>query len=106
LYHIQKWFEGQASYSVPGPTVTFGFIIATLFGAAFHLIFGGDARRLAVFLLSGWAGFALGHIIGVNFGISVLSIGSLRFLAACVGALAALLIARAMTVRQVDRRAS
>jgi hypothetical protein len=39
------------------PTAVFGFIVATLFGAGFHLAFGGDMRRLALLLLAGWLGF-------------------------------------------------
>ncbi|NOG49440.1 MAG: hypothetical protein HND48_08340 [Chloroflexi bacterium] len=37
---------------MPGPGLVFAFALATLYGALFHFIFGGDARRLAVFLLA------------------------------------------------------
>ena len=33
---------------MPGPSIVFSFILATLYGAAFHLVSGGDARRLAL----------------------------------------------------------
>ncbi|MDQ7035170.1 MAG: hypothetical protein Q9P01_10145 [Anaerolineae bacterium] len=61
-----------------GPTFVFAFVIATMMGALFHLIVGGNARRLALFLLAGWIGFALGHIGGGTLGISFLPIGQLR----------------------------
>ena len=48
---------------LPGPTATFGFILATLYGAGFHFVVGGDVRRLALFLLSAWVGFGLGQLL-------------------------------------------
>lgn len=89
---------------MPGPTVTFAFIIATLLGASFHLIVGGDARRLALFLLVGWVGFSLGHLIGIIFEIDLMNIGSLRIVSACAGAIVALLVARFLTSKRATRR--
>lgn len=89
---------------MPGPTLIFGFIVATLFGAAFHLIFGGDARRLALFLLGGWVGFGLGHVAGVLFGIDVLNIGTLRIVTASVGAVLVLTMILILTTRRPRKR--
>ena len=89
---------------MPSPSVTFGFILATLYGAAFHLIFGGDARRLALFLLAGWLGFTLGHIFGVIFAINVFSIGPLHIFSATLGAWLALAAARFLTVTRPVQR--
>jgi hypothetical protein len=94
---------------LPGPTATFGFILATLFGAMFHLIVGGDARRLALFLLSGWVGFGLGHLLGVIFQVNILNIGTLRLLSAATGAIVALIAAHILTSNRAEksrRRAS
>jgi len=66
------------------PILTFGFILATLFGAGFHLLFGGGARRLALFLVVSWLGFALGHIIGILFDVNLFNIGSIRFFSAAI----------------------
>jgi uncharacterized membrane protein YeaQ/YmgE (transglycosylase-associated protein family) len=82
---------------MPGPSIAFGFVLATLYGSVFHLISGGDARRLALFLLAGWVGFALGHITGDLLNVEVLDIGSLNMLNATLGALIALLLARFFT---------
>ncbi len=82
---------------MPSPYIIFGFILATLYGAAFHLMLGGDARRLALFLLAGWLGFTLGHIFGVLFDINVINIGSLKMFSATLGAWLALLAARFLT---------
>ena len=89
---------------MPGPITTFGFILATLFGALFHLIMGGDARRLALFLLAGWVGFGLGHLLGAVFGINVLNIGTLRIFTASVGAIVALLAAHILTSNRTRRQ--
>ncbi len=78
---------------MPDPIITFGFIVSTLFGAAFHLLVGGDARRLALFLLAGWLGFALGHVLGVSLDVEVLMVGELRMLTASIGAVFALFAA-------------
>jgi uncharacterized membrane protein YeaQ/YmgE (transglycosylase-associated protein family) len=91
---------------MPSPSITFGFIIATLLGACFHLVFGGDARRLAFFLLAGWLGFALGHVLGILFEIDVFKVGSLHMLSAVVGAVIALLVARIMTSNRTRRRSA
>lgn len=89
---------------MPGPTATFGFILATLIGAVFHLIVGGDARRLALFLIAGWIGFAVGHAVGVAFHINVLNIGVLRIFTASLGALIALLATSLLTSNAAHRR--
>jgi len=90
---------------MPGPSLVFSFILATLYGAAFHLVSGGDARRLALFLLAAWMGFALGHGFGEFVGISVMDIGPLHMLPATVGAWLALVVARLLT-RQPSQRVS
>jgi hypothetical protein len=64
--------------------------LATILGAAFHFIFGGDIRRLASFLVAGWIGFAIGHYAGIVLRIEFLNIGALHALSAAIGALIAL----------------
>lgn len=82
---------------MPEPIITFAFILATLLGALFHLIVGGDARRLAIFLFAGWAGFLLGHVLGISLGIDWLMIGELRMFSATIGALFTLFVAYIFT---------
>jgi len=89
---------------LPGPTLTFGFILATLYGAMFHFMLGGDMRRLALYLLASWIGFALGQVIGGTLGISLLSIGSLYILPATLGAVIALVMAYFLTARRTTNR--
>jgi hypothetical protein len=82
---------------LPGPTATFGFILATLYGASFHFVVGGDVRRLALFLLSAWVGFTLGQLLGVMFMIDIFNIGTLRIVTATLGTLIALVAAHILT---------
>lgn len=82
---------------MPGPSITFAFMLSTLLGAIFHLIAGGDARRLALFLLAGWVGFGLGQFVGITLGISAFNIGGLRIVAAVLGAIIALFATHFLT---------
>lgn len=82
---------------MPSPSIVFSFILATLYGAAFHVVSGGDARRLALFLLASWLGFSLGHSFGEVVGMDFMDIGPLHMLAATVGAWVALTVARLLT---------
>lgn len=80
-----------------GPMVVFSFVVATLMGALFHFIMGGNARRLALFLMAGWVGFALGHMAGKSLGIAFFPIGELRIVPAIIGALFMLFVALIFT---------
>ena len=91
---------GYRGSVVPSPTLTLSFILATLYGALFHFLVGGDARRLAFFLAASWLGFALGQGFGLAFGVSVFDIGVLHTFTASFGALLALFAARILTGRR------
>lgn len=82
---------------MPGPSILFGFVIATFYGSIFHLISGGDARRIALFLLASWIGFALGHITGDLMDIEFFDMGTLNMLNATLGAFFALVLTRLLT---------
>ncbi|MCL4875397.1 MAG: hypothetical protein KJ064_02000 [Anaerolineae bacterium] len=84
---------------MPGPSLVFGFMLATFYGSTFHFILGGDARRLALFLLAGWLGFALGQIVGEILQINAINIGPLHFFTATIGALIGLFTVTVLTNR-------
>jgi hypothetical protein len=75
-----------------------GFALSTIYGAGFHLILGGGSRRLALYLLAGWLGFALGHFVGDALGITLLKVGVLNTFAASVGSAVALGAARILVL--------
>jgi hypothetical protein len=87
---------------MPTPSMVFSFILATLYGSTFHLFAGGDARRLALFLLAGWVGFALGQVAGEILEFQPFNIGPLHFVTASGGALLALGITWLLTRRIPD----
>jgi len=98
-----NWREIDWQPLMPGPLFVFAFVVATVIGAGFHLIFGGNARRLALFLLAGWAGFALGQIAGQTFSVTVFVIGDLYIVTSVVGSLSMLIAALIFTS---DRRSA
>ena len=83
------------------PTLLLAFALATLSGAGFHLWQGGGARRLALYLLSGWLGFALGHLVGDALRLDFFRIGALNTLSAMLGAAVALIAARWLVPAEV-----
>ena len=93
-------------HTMLGPLFVFAFTVATLIGASFHLIFGGDARRLALFLLAAWIGFALGHTAGQSFGIALFSIGELSIIPAVIGAVFSLIMVLIFTSERGQGRLS
>lgn len=82
------------------PTLLFAFILSTLYGAGFHLWQGGDARRLLLYLLAGWLGFVLGHLIGEWLGIRLLAVGALNTFTATLGSAVALFAARLLALNE------
>lgn len=89
--------------AMPSPLFVFAFVLASLLGAGAHLILGGDARRLALFLLAAWLGFALGQAAGTSLGINWFSIGQLHILPALIGAVFALIAAFIFTSQRRAR---
>lgn len=61
------------------PSLIFAFIIASLYGALYHLFRDGGPERLFQYLLLSWVGFALGHLIGLWQGWQVFPLGQLNF---------------------------
>ena len=87
------------------PAFVGGALIATVLGASFHLIFGGNLWRLGLYLLAGWLGFALGQWAAGVTGVTVGRLGPLNLLSAMLGAVVALFAARWLaTARENDER--
>jgi hypothetical protein len=68
-----------------------GFLLATSYGTGFHLLLGGPARRIILYVLAAWVGFATGHIIGDLLQLNLLKLGALHLLSASLGAWIALI---------------
>lgn len=59
-------------------SIFLGFLLATLYGAAFHLWKGGSLWRLVLYLIFAWAGFWIGHFVGNALGWNFFRVGSLN----------------------------
>ena len=75
------------------PSLIFASLIASLYGALYHLIRDGGLGRLFQFLFLSWVGFALGHLIGIWQGWQLFPLGQLNFGMSTLGSLI-LMIAR------------
>jgi uncharacterized membrane protein YeaQ/YmgE (transglycosylase-associated protein family) len=80
------------------------FILATLLGAGFHVWQGGAARWLLLYLLTGWVGFAVGHVVGGLVGFTLFSVGNLHVVPAILGSAIALFTARWLAQRDADAK--
>jgi len=63
-----------------------GFLLATAYGAGFHFLSGGPARRIPLYVITAWIGFILGHFIGDLANIELLKLGALHLFTASAGA--------------------
>ncbi|MCA9969841.1 MAG: hypothetical protein KC425_06480 [Anaerolineales bacterium] len=68
-----------------------GFLLATAYGAGFHVLLGGPARRLLLYVLAAWLGFFLGHFLGDLLNIELLKLGALHLFSASLGSWLALI---------------
>ncbi len=68
-----------------------GFLLATIYGAVFHLFVGGPARRIILYVLASWVGFTIGHFVGDLLGIELLKLGAIHLFSASLGAWIALI---------------
>lgn len=60
------------------PTLIFGLLIASLYGALFHLFTGGGIGRLFLYLLLSWVGFLAGQLLASYLGWDFDLIGPLH----------------------------
>ena len=67
-----------------------GFLLASAYGSGFHLILGGPARRILLYMFAAWIGFLLGHFIGDLLSIEIFKLGALHLFSASLGAWIAL----------------
>ena len=71
--------------------IILGFLLATAYGAGFHVILGGPARRIPLYIFAAWIGFALGHFLGDWLNITLLQLGAVHLFSASLGSWIALI---------------
>ena len=68
-------------------TILFGWIMATLLGALFHLWRDGGFWKLLLYLGLSWAGFWLGNWAASAWGVNFLLVGGLNLGLALIGSM-------------------
>ena len=79
--------------SLISPGLAMSALVATAYGAAFHLWRGGGFGMLLRYLIAAWAGFALGQVIGWLGGWEFVMLGQVHILEGTLGSIVLLLIA-------------
>ncbi len=69
---------GRFGKFVMMPSLVFGFVLATLYGLVFYLLFGHGWWRLIFYWLVSVSGFFLGHGAAGLLGLAIFNIGELR----------------------------
>jgi len=57
------------------PAFLFGSLISIFIGSIFHLIVGGNFRKLVLFLFFAWFGFWLGYYLSNHIAFSIWQLG-------------------------------
>ncbi|MEW6180011.1 MAG: hypothetical protein AB1522_08785 [Chloroflexota bacterium] len=83
-------------------TIALGMIIATLYGAAFHLWRGGSLWRLGLYVLFAWIGFWGGQWLGTLLGWEFIRVGQLNLGFASIGSFLILGLGYWLSLVQVE----
>ncbi len=77
---------------VTTPALLIAFLIASSYGAFYHLLRGGGVRRLFLYLLLAWLGFAVGQSLSLWRGWRVFPLGPIELGLGTLGSLLLLLV--------------
>ena len=83
--------------TVTAAGIVLGFLLSTAYGAGFHFLVGGPPRKILVYLVASWAGFASGHFVGDLMGIELFKLGAVHLFTASLGSWIALMISWFLT---------
>lgn len=86
------------------PSILFGVLLSTLYGAAFHLWRGGGLGRLVLYLVLGWIGFWAGQFIASRLGWTFASLGPLHLGMATITSFIFLGIGYWLSLVEVERQ--
>ncbi len=78
----------------------FGWLLASLFGALFHLWRNGGIGKLLLDLVLSWIGFFLGHLVAQHYGLKFMSVGDMQIAGGIVGSLIFLAVGNWFTTIQ------
>lgn len=80
------------------PVFLLGSVLATLWGALFHILFGKQLRDLVLYFFISFIGLFVGQAMADILGFHWLLVGQLHFVEATAGCWIAMLIARWLQV--------
>jgi len=80
------------------PSLVFAVLLASLYGAVFHFIWGKRWRDLALYWVAAVVGFGMGQAIFGLLGFSVYMVGEVRVVESTIVCWACLFIARWLKV--------
>jgi thiamine transporter ThiT len=80
------------------PALLLSALIASIYGALFHVWRGRSFRELPLYLIASGLGFALGQLAGDLIGLDIFVIGPIHIIEASLGSWAMLFIARWLKV--------
>ena len=75
-------------------SVILGFLLATAFGCAFHVLVGGPPGRIVMYVTLSIVGFTFGHFLGQGLRFNLMKLGALHLFTATAGSLLALFAGR------------
>ena len=64
--------------SLSFPALILSLIIASAYGALFHVWKGKTAKDLLIYLIAGLTGFGLGQLVGKTLGLGIFMIGEVH----------------------------
>ncbi len=64
--------------SFSSPALLLSLMIASAYGAVFHIWQGRTAKDLVIYLIAGGGGFGLGQLAGNTLGLEILMIGQIH----------------------------
>lgn len=64
--------------SLPSPPLVLSIVIASAYGALFHVWKGKTVQDLLIYLVAGLVGFGLGQLVGHTLGLGIFMIGQIH----------------------------
>jgi hypothetical protein len=86
------------------PALLLGILLASLYGAIFHLFLGGGPGRLLLLLLLAWMGFLSGQILASYQGWTFDQVGALHLGTASVTSFMFIGIGYWLSLIEIERR--
>lgn len=88
------------------PALLLSFVLASIYGVSFYLFFGKGWVQLLLYWVTALFGFAVGQLVSMLIGLSLLPIGAVNVIEATVTSLIALGLLRTFLRRSASAQAT